>query len=213
LQETKYRRTNIPKYATVTVAEYLLFLALCLAKKLPLQLKNNNRQDFSPQYLQKNLDGKTAGIIGGHLAKLCKNLNMKVIYWSRSSRDEKYEYVDLEYLFENADFIFCTLLISDETKKLITDDLINKMKPTSSFISGSGTSLHNHKLIIEKIEKSEIYGYALEEPNRNLFDYPGNIMVTSEYAWFAAESTELRMDIWIDSIEGISKGQPVNAVG
>lgn len=209
--------TNIPKYATESVAEYLMFLAMCVAKKLPLQIKNNNRQDFSESYIQKNMKGKIAGIIGlGNIGKkvasLCKNMNMDVIYWSNSSRDEKYRYVNLDELFENADFIFCTLAINDDTKKIIIDNLLNKMKPTSSFISGSGTNLHNHKLLIEKAEKQEIYGYALEEADRNIFDYKGNVMVTSEYAWFTNESAEKRMDIWIDNIESILNHSYINVI-
>lgn len=209
--------TNIPNFATNSVAEYLLFLAMCLAKKLPLQLKNNNRQDFSPDFLQKDLKGKTAGIIGlgnigQRVAELCKDMQIQVIYWSQNTRNEKFEYENLDILFEESDFIFCTLAINEDTKKLITDDLLNKMQLQTNFISGTGTSLHNHNLLIEKVANSEIYGYALEEPNRNLFDYDGNVMVTSEYAWFTAESTELRMNIWIDSIESISAGKPINLV-
>jgi len=209
--------TNLPKYATESVAEYLMFLAMCLAKKLPLQIKNDNHQDFSPSFLQRNLGGGQVGIIGlgqigGKIAQLCKDMNMDVMYWSRKSRDKNYKYVDLDRLFETADFIFCTLVISDETKKIITDDLLNKMKSTASFVSGAGASLHNHKLLLDKVAKSEIFGYALEEPNRNIFDYKGNVMVTSEYAWFTDDAANIRINRWIDSIESILRDSPMNVV-
>jgi len=209
--------TNIPRYATESVAEYLMFLAINLAKKLPLQLKNNNIQDFKKEYMQMLIEGKQAGIIGlgnigNKVAEICSNMNMKVVYWSKKTKNSIYIFNELEELFEKSDFIFLTLSINDETKTLITEELLNKMKTTANFISGTGKALHNHNMLIEKIEKGELFGYALEEPNKNILDYKGNIMVTSEYAWYTYEATEKRMDIWIETIKGILDNDLKNVI-
>jgi lactate dehydrogenase-like 2-hydroxyacid dehydrogenase len=35
----------------------------------------------------------------------------------------------------------------------------------------------------------------VEEPNKTLYDYEGNVMITNEYAWFTDESVNNRMNI------------------
>lgn len=42
----------MPKYSTDSVAEYACFLMMSIARKLPLQIKNNLREDFSSTYMQ-----------------------------------------------------------------------------------------------------------------------------------------------------------------
>lgn len=42
--------TNVPKYSTDSVAEYACFLMMSIARKIPLQIKNNLKEEFSNQY-------------------------------------------------------------------------------------------------------------------------------------------------------------------
>ena len=84
VDEEYLRRNNInlitiPKYSTDSVAEYLVFLMFCVAKKLPLQLKNNNAQDFTEKYLQMELSDKKVGVvglgnIGNRICEICKDI-------------------------------------------------------------------------------------------------------------------------------------------
>lgn len=209
--------TNVPNYSTQSVSEYACFLMLSVARKLPMQFKNFGAQDFISENLQRQIKGKTAGIVGlGHIgtriAEILKEMGMNVIYWSRKSRNDNFEYTELDELFSKSDFIFPTLLINDETKKIITDELINKMKINSSFINIAGREITNHELLIEKANKNEIYGYAFEHGGDNINNYKGNIMVTSEYAWYTKEALENAIEIWTKSIEGLAIGNIVNEV-
>lgn len=86
------------------------------------------------------------------------------------------------------------------------------MKEDSSFINIAGREITNHELLIEKVNKNEIYGYAFEHGGDNINNYEGNVMVTSEYAWHTKEALENVMEIWTKSIEGIVKGNIVNEV-
>ena len=50
------------------------------------------------------------------------------------------------------------------------------------------------------IKNNEIFGYALEDPNKQFNSYEGNVMVTSEYVWFTKEASELRVELWVKKI-------------
>lgn len=209
--------TNIPKYAGDSVAEYMFFQAIALTKKYPLQLKNNNKQDFSNNFMQILLKNKKVGIIGlgnngSRLAKLCDSFGMDVYYYNRTKKDNNYKNTTLDYIFKNCDIIFETLAINDETNKLITDKMINSMSKDTIFVSGSGKNLFNSQLVLEKVKNNEIYGCAWEEPNKGINDFEGNVMITSEYAWFTYEATETRIDIWIECISSILGNKPINLI-
>lgn len=209
--------TNVPKYSTDSVAEYACFLMIAIAKKLPLQIKNDLKEDFSSRYLQMQVKGKKAAIIGlgsigTRIAEILDGIGMDVIYWSRKSRNNKFEYKELSEIFKTADFVFPTFSVNEETKKIITDELINSMKSTSSIVSIVGTDIFNTDLIFNKIKNNELYGFAFEESNSNLNNYEGNIMVTSPYAWYTKEALENCIEIWVQSIEGINMGEIVNQV-
>lgn len=196
---------NIPRYAADSVAEYLVMYMFNCAKKIPLQIKNENKQDFIPMYEQVQLKDKKVGIvgfgnIGSRIASICNGIGMNVCYWNRNKKDNNYTYVSLEELFFTCDVVYLCLSINDETKNLITDQLLNKLKKNCIFISCTGKSLFNSNIIEEKVRNNELYGYALEEPNTPINKYKGNVMVTSEYAWFTKEANEARMNLWTEII-------------
>lgn len=159
--------TNIPKYSTDSVAEYAIFLMMCLAKKFPLQLKNDFKVEYSNNMLTTEIRNKTVGIIGlgtigTRVAELCYSLGMKVMYWNRTNKENDYKRVDLETIFTNADFIIPAFSINNETKKIINNDLINKMNNNALInIIGNPNEIYNHKLTIALAEEGKI-AYAFE---------------------------------------------------
>lgn len=196
---------NIPRYAGDSVAEYLVMYMFACAKKIPLQIKNNNKQDFDDIFLQMQLKDKKVGIvglgnIGTKIADICDGIGMKVYYWNRQKKQTNYEYISLKNLFSTCDIIYLCLQINSDTKKIITDDLLKNMNQNTIFISCTGKELFNYSIIEEKIKRKELFGYALEEPDITLDKYKGNVMVTSEYGWFTKDAAELRISKWYSII-------------
>lgn len=209
--------TNVPKYSTDSVAEYACFLMMAIAKKLPLQLKNDLKEDFSNQYMQMQVKGKRAviiglGAIGTRIGEILQGMGLEVMYWSRKSRNDKFQYIELEEAFRTADFIFPTFSINEQTKTIITDELINSMKSTASIISRLEKDIFNTDLILNKVKNKELYGFAFENSNDNLNNYEGNVMVTSQYAWYTEEAFENCIKIWTESIESVVTGEVKNKV-
>lgn len=206
--------TNTPNYATDAISEYLYFLAICCLKKLPLQVKYG-KQEFSDMFLQGEMKGKKIGIIGmGNIGKkiadMCYKQGNKIFYYSLDKYIDEYRMIGLQELFTNCDIIFLTVTIDSTTQHLVTDDHLRSMKKNAIFISGTGPYIHNHDLLLDMVRKGQIYGYGLEMPNKTILDFEGNVMVTSEYAWFTKEAKQKRKDIMIDGIESVVRNNVKN---
>lgn len=191
---------------------------MCLAKKFPLQLKKNLKMEYSQDMLTTEIRNKTVGIIGlgtigSRVAELCSNLGMNVLYWNRTNKENNYKNTDLETIFTQADFIFPTFATNDETKKIISDDLINKMED-SAFINviNNPNEIYNHQLMIELAEQGKI-SYAFEiYNNENMCKYKGNIMTTAPYSFYTKEAIERLVAIWCKNTVAIINGKEQNIV-
>jgi len=122
--------------------------------------------------------------------------------------------VDLETIFKEADFIFPAFATNEETSKLITDELINKMNG-NSFINvvNNPRELYNHDLLLNRAEKEEIsYAFELYDNEKKMYDYKGNIMATAPYAFYTKEAIDRLVTIWCDNVVALSTGKLQNVV-
>ena len=211
--------THTPKYSTDSVAEYAIFLMMCLAKKLPIQIKTNYKMEYNHEMLNTEIKNKTVGIIGlgtigTRVAELCDNLGMKVIYWSKSSKENKYKRVEIDDIFKESDFIIPTFATNVETRKIITDNRIKMMNGNSIInIIINPVEIYNHKLMLEKAENNEI-GYAFEiYDDKTLNDYKGNVMATAPYSFYTKESIDRLVDLWCNNTISILENKTQNIVG
>ena len=211
--------THTPKYSTDSVAEYAIFLLMCLAKKMPIQIKTNYKMEYNHEMLNTEIKGKTVGIIGlgtigTRVAELCNDLGMKVIYWSKSPKENNYNRVEIDDIFKNADYIIPTFATNEETRKIITDERIKMMNGNSLInIIINPIEIYNHKLVLEKAEKDEI-SYAFEiYDNKTLNDYKGNVMATAPYSFYTKESIDRLVALWCDNTMSILSNNPQNIVG
>ncbi|USN54234.1 MAG: hypothetical protein H6765_06730 [Candidatus Peribacteria bacterium] len=81
---------------------------------------------------------------------------MDVSYWSKNSRDQRFNYAELPALMCNADVLFVALAKSAETKGIITDELLRSMKNTAIFVSVVH-DVYDHELVLELAANQEIY--------------------------------------------------------
>lgn len=211
--------TNIPKYSTDSVAEYAIFLMMCLAKKFPLQLKKDYKMEYSTSMLTTEIRNKTVGIIGlgtigTKIADMCKSLGMNVVYWNRTEKNNNFKKVDLETIFTTADFIIPAFATNEETKKLITDELINKMNNNALInVINNPEEIYNHQLLIQLAEKEKIsYAFEIYGNGKKVYDYKGNIMATAPYAFYTKEAIDRLVDIWCRNVIAIVNDNPQNIV-
>ena len=210
--------THTPKYSTDSVAEYAIFLMMCLAKKLPIQIKTNYKMEYNHEMLNTEIRDKTVGIIGlgtigTRIAELCSNLGMKVIYWSKNKKENSYQRVEVDEIFKKADYIIPTFATNDETRKLITDERIEMMSGNNLInIIINPVEIYNHSLLLEKAEKNEV-GYAFEiYDDKTLNDFKGNVMATAPYSFYTKESIDRLVELWCNNTIGILNNNLQNVV-
>jgi len=163
---------------------------LPIVDKIPYQIELKN----------KKVGIVGLGNIGTRVAEICEGIGMNIYYWNRTKKHNRWNSISIDKLFKECDVIFICLSINEETKKLITDNLLYSIKKTCILISGTGKQLFHSDIVENKIKNHELFGYALEEPDTELDKYHGNIMVTSEYGWFTKEASDLRMKKWFELI-------------
>lgn len=210
---------NIPKYSTDSVAEYAIFLMMCLAKKFPLQLKKDYKMEYSIPMLTTEIRNKTVGIIGlgtigTKVAEICNSLGMNVIYWNRTEKNNNYKNVDLETIFTTADFILPTFATNEDTRKLISDDLINKMNGNAIInVINNPEEIYNHKLLLKLAEEEKIsYAFEIYDDGKKMYDYKANIMATAPYAFYTKEAIERLVAIWCKNVISVVNNSPQNVI-
>ena len=200
---------NVRNWSTYSVAEWAVMMDLNRARRVPLIIKDQWGKDFS-KHQGMELKGKTAGIIGlGHIGKriaeICQGLGMSVVYWSKHSRDECFSYQELNQLLSTSDFIFPALASNPETKNLITDTMIKTLKKTAIFTSITHPT--NHELLLEMVEKGQLFGYGFEEESGKTFvEYKGNIWAGPALAWCTQEAGRRNAEQWVDNIVNATQG-------
>lgn len=195
--------TNLRGFSTEAVAEWAIMLAMNVARKLPLVIKDEWRPDFGKHH-GIELKGKTVGIIGlgkigTRLAEICSGFGMKVVYWSENSKDERFTFLPLADLMKKADFIFPALAQNKDTEKIITDDLLKSLKTTAIFVS-IVHKIYNHDLLLQMVKDNQLYGYAFESEKEKMADFEGNVWVGPALAWCTDESMKRNTELWTESI-------------
>lgn len=210
LKEKGIPVVNLRGFSTEAVAEWALLMALSLVRKIPLVVKGGWNSDFVA-YQGVELAGKTAAIIGlgangKRIAELCRGIGMNVIAWSRASSVENITMTSLQEVFSTADVLFPCVADNEETKKLITDDLLVSMKPSAIFVSTIHL-IYNHKLLLDMVKDGRLYGYGFEDDGPHFLNYKGNIWASPQLAWATDGSMQKNGELWTEAIVQATRGE------
>lgn len=217
--EKKIPICNIRNFSTEAVAEWAVTMMFNLARQTPRLIRDGFPLDFDKDFMKYRgieLHGKTAGIIGmGHIGRAiadrCNGLGMKVIFWSRSPKEALYSSVSLERLMSEADVIFPAMALNDETKIILTDDLIQSMKSSAIFVS-IVHELFNQDLLLEMIKSSKLFGFGFEAEPKTFNNFEGNVWAAPAYGWTTDGSMHNSMVKWVENMMNASKNSFPNKV-
>lgn len=198
---------NIRNFSTEAVAEWAITMLFNLARQTPRLIKDGFPLDFDKDFMKYRgieLHDKTVGIIGlgnigDAIAKRCAGLGMNVTYWSKSPKENIYQYKELHELFAESDVIFPTMALNENTKTLITPDLLHSMKPTALCISVV-RSLIDEKLVLDMVTDNKLFGFGFEASPASFNEYQGNVWAAPSYAWVTDGSMNNSMTKFVENM-------------
>jgi D-3-phosphoglycerate dehydrogenase len=196
--------TITPGALNHSVADFTFGLMLTIARKIHLADKAVREKKWQV-FMGTDLWNKTLGIIGlGRIgkgvAKRARGFEMKILAYD-ICRDEAFarehgvQYVSLEELLRESDFVSINAPLSAETSHLIDEKALSLMKPTAFLINTARGGLIDEKALIKALQEKKIAGAGLdvfeqeplkESPLREL----DNVVLTSHIAGYSIESTQ-----------------------
>ncbi|MCD8484545.1 hypothetical protein LRY65_05665 [Candidatus Woesebacteria bacterium] len=206
---------NLRGFSKIAVAEWATMMVFALARRLPVIIKDEWKQDYI-KHQGIELRGKTAGIIGlGNIgrsvAENMAGLGMKVQYWSKNTTDDRFERVELSQLMKTSDVIIPTVAQNEETHGLITDEMLGSMKKTAIFASIIH-NVYNHDLLLKMVANDGLFGYGFEESKPSMLDHKGNVWAGPELAWCTEDSMRKNAEQWVEAIIQATKSKFPNRV-
>ena len=159
-----------PGSTTSAVAEHSLMLMLAVARRavrFDREVKAGNWDIRSTAGMSTELGGKTLGIlglgdIGRRVAELGHAFGMRVLYWSRSSRDERFEYVEQDDLFRRSDFLSINVALTPETAGLVSLDSLGLMKPSAIIINTARGDVIDEAALYDALVSNRLAGAGLD---------------------------------------------------
>jgi glyoxylate reductase len=168
--------TNTPEVLTDTTADCAFMLLMAISRRL-VEVDQYVREGkwvkaWGPKMLLgSDITGKTLGIIGlGRIGKAmvprARGFNMDILYHNRK-RDLEAEQLGVEYrrldeILMESDYISLHVPLSKETKHLIGEPELKKMKETAYLINTSRGPVVDEKALTEALKKGWIKGAGLD---------------------------------------------------
>jgi len=164
---------NTPTGNSVTTAEHALALLASLARRIPQAVSSMRSGKWEKSKFQgREIAFKTLGIIGlGNIGRIvadrAQGLKMKVIgvdpvMSSDRAAELGIELVELDELFERADFVTIHAPLTPDTKNMISDAAFKKMKSSSLLVNAARGGIVDEEALARAVGEGEIAGAALD---------------------------------------------------
>jgi D-3-phosphoglycerate dehydrogenase len=223
---------NIPDLWVREVANHALALLLAWNRKvvsLDRQVRGGVWAGGVPGAHTGALHGETVGIvglgnIGSAFARRAAALEMKVIACDPYVSDARFaalgvERVSLEALAERADYVSVHTLLNAETRHLIGEKFLSRMKPTAILINTSRGPVVDERALARALQDKRLAGAALDvwEQEPVAADNPllqtDNVIATPHAAYFSTAAVAAVPRRCGEEIARVLRGQrPLNVV-
>lgn len=214
--------TNVPGYATNTVAEHSLAMMFELFRRvssyhrLMQQVHSGARQakNIYFDFPIRDLRGRTLGIVGNgpiakRVAELGKAIGMTVVFYDRNGRYAGPGFVSLDVLLRSSDVLMINCPLTDETRDLVGAEQLARMKTDAVIVNTGRGGVVNELALIEALEEGRLGGAALDvlehepaQPDNPIFrlaEHP-NFILNPHVAWSSQDAMQGLIDRAVGNI-------------
>jgi glyoxylate reductase len=225
--------TNTPGVLDDTTADFAWTLLMAVARRL-LEGDAWMRSGTWPgwdldQLVGGDVWGKTLGIvgfgrIGRGVARRAHGFQMRVLYSDAVRASEHVEkelnaeFVDRDRLFRESDFISLHVPLLPDTRHLISNENLGKMKPTAFLVNTSRGPVVDEAALAEALENKTIAGAALDvfehEPKVHPALLPRKDVILAPHIASASVDTRTKMAVMAaNNVVALFQGRrPPNAL-
>ncbi len=169
--------TNTPGVLTETTADFAFTLLMATARRIAEADKYVRSGQWKVPWelmmlLGQDVWGKTIGIvgigrIGSAVARRAKGFNMKILYYDvyrneQVERELGVEYVPLERLLKESDYVTIHVPLTPETHHLINEERLRMMKKTACLINTSRGPVVDEKALYKALKEGWIWAAGLD---------------------------------------------------
>ena len=189
----------LPGFLDDVVADYHWALMLGMARRIPWGQASMLEGTWKPTW-GHDVVGRTLGIvgcgrIGTAVARRARGFEMRVLGFdpmpSDTAREAGVEFVSLEELLEQSDFVALNAAATVENRGIIGEPELRRMKESAYLVNTARGSLLNEAAVVRALEEGWIAGAALDCFEKEPFaaDHPlrsaPNILLCPHMAPFA----------------------------
>jgi len=212
---------NTPGANAQAVADLTFALLLCVARKVSV-LDRKTKEGQWPRSNGTELYAKTIGVlglgaIGKAVAKRATGFSMKILAYDPFMNKEYAEAngiipSDFATIIKEADFLSLNLPLTDETRHLISADVMKSMKKGSIIVNTARGGLIDETAAYELLASGHLGGMGLdvfeEEPPKKtpLFDLE-NVVLTPHTSAHTAEATAGMADMSVQNLIDVLSGK------
>ncbi|KXB00282.1 3-phosphoglycerate dehydrogenase [candidate division MSBL1 archaeon SCGC-AAA261G05] len=171
-KERNIKVVNTPEAPTTAVAELTISLMLAWARKIPKADKAMKEGKWiKSQLVGTELKDKTLGIIGTgrigrEVARRAKALGMNLLGYDVEKSDEFKEmggeYVGLEELLQNSDYVTLHVPLIPPTRHMISEEELNLMKSTAVLVNAARGPIVDEEALIKALKNEKIAGACID---------------------------------------------------
>jgi D-3-phosphoglycerate dehydrogenase len=197
--------TNNPTYCIEEVAEHTMALVLACARKVAVydRLVRGVRWELPPGKPMFRLSGRTLGLVGfGNIARQvavrAAAFGMRILFADpfvqEGQHDTPGKKMKLHDLLGESDFVSLHPPLTPETRKMINEDALSRMKATAFLINCSRGPIVDADALCGALDAKKIAGCALDttdpEPLPDSHPLRGreNVIITPHVAWYSEQA-------------------------
>jgi len=197
--------TNNPTYCIEEVAEHAMAMILACARKTVFydRMVRDGRWEVPPGKPLFRLAGSALGLVGfGNIARQvavrAAAFGMRVLYSDPFVKQGQFDVpgtaMELNELFAAADIVSLHPPLTAQTRKMINDAALARMKPTAFIVNCSRGPVIDTDALVRALDAKKIAGCALDttdpEPLPNPHPLRGreNVILNPHVAWYSEQA-------------------------
>lgn len=168
-KEKKIEIFNTPEASSIAVAELTIGFLISLSRFIPQATASLKAGKWEKEKFEGiEIYGKTLGIIGlgrigKEVAKRARALGMEVLAYDPFVKQlEAVKMVDFDFLIKNSDYITLHTPLTAETKNLIDEETIKKMKEGVFIINSARGGLIDESSLYQALKSKKVAAAAFD---------------------------------------------------